>query len=472
MLFSSTTFLYLFLPAVLFFNFVILRKSRRLQNIFLLLASLFFYAWGEPKFVLVMMASIVINWGFGILVNRNRDNKRTAKTLISLDVAFNLAILFVFKYLTFAGHIISRAFGWDIHVPNLALPIGISFFTFQAMSYVIDVYRGRGEVQTNILYVGLYISFFPQLIAGPIVRYETIAAEIQNRRETAEDFFDGFARFVVGLSKKVLLANSFAFLADSAFSPANDGTGLSVAFCWLGAIAYTLQIFFDFSGYSDMAIGLGRMFGFHFLENFNYPYVSTSVSEFWRRWHISLGTWFRDYLYIPLGGSRVSRGRNVFNLFVIWFLTGLWHGANFTFIAWGLMYFVLITVEKLTGFDKKSGGGWTAVKWIYTMFFVVLGWVLFRSDSILGALSYIKSMFGLNGNALSDGMFTGFFAQNAILLAVGVVLSTPLFKSIKERTAASEAAEYLRAAGLIILFVLSVASLVSSSYNPFIYFNF
>lgn len=472
MLFSSTTFLYLFLPAVLFFNFVIFRKSRRLQNIFLLLASLFFYAWGEPKFVLVMMASIVINWGFGILVNRNRDNKRTAKTLISLDVAFNLAILFVFKYLTFAGHIISRAFGWDIHVPNLALPIGISFFTFQAMSYVIDVYRGRGEVQTNILYVGLYISFFPQLIAGPIVRYETIAAEIQNRRETAEDFFDGFARFVVGLSKKVLLANSFAFLADSAFSPANDGTGLSVAFCWLGAIAYTLQIFFDFSGYSDMAIGLGRMFGFHFLENFNYPYVSTSVSEFWRRWHISLGTWFRDYLYIPLGGSRVSRGRNVFNLFVIWFLTGLWHGANFTFIAWGLMYFVLITVEKLTGFDKKSGGGWTAVKWIYTMFFVVLGWVLFRSDSILGALSYIKSMFGLNGNALSDGMFTGFFAQNAILLAVGVVLSTPLFKSIKERTAASEAAEYLRAAGLIILFVLSVASLVSSSYNPFIYFNF
>lgn len=472
MLFSSTTFLYLFLPAVLFFNFVILRKSRRLQNIFLLLASLFFYAWGEPKFVLVMMASIVINWGFGILVNRNRDNKRTAKTLISLDVAFNLAILFVFKYLTFAGHIISRAFGWDIHVPNLALPIGISFFTFQAMSYVIDVYRGRGEVQTNILYVGLYISFFPQLIAGPIVRYETIAAEIQNRRETAEDFFDGFARFVVGLSKKVLLANSFAFLADSAFSPANDGTGLSVAFCWLGAIAYTLQIFFDFSGYSDMAIGLGRMFGFHFLENFNYPYVSTSVSEFWRRWHISLGTWFRDYLYIPLGGSRVSRGRNVFNLFVIWFLTGLWHGANFTFIAWGLMYFVLITVEKLTGFDKKSGGGWTAVKWIYTMFFVVLGWVLFRSDSILGALSYIKSMFGLNGNALSDGMFTGFFAQNAILLAVGVVLSTPLFKTIKERTAASEAAEYLRAAGLIILFVLSVASLVSSSYNPFIYFNF
>lgn len=472
MLFSSTTFLYLFLPAVLFFNFVIFRKSRRLQNIFLLLASLFFYAWGEPKFVLVMMASIVINWGFGILVNRNRDNKRTAKTLISLDVAFNLAILFVFKYLTFAGHIISRAFGWDIHVPNLALPIGISFFTFQAMSYVIDVYRGRGEVQTNILYVGLYISFFPQLIAGPIVRYETIAAEIQNRRETAEDFFDGFARFVVGLSKKVLLANSFAFLADSAFSPANDGTGLSVAFCWLGAIAYTLQIFFDFSGYSDMAIGLGRMFGFHFLENFNYPYVSTSVSEFWRRWHISLGTWFRDYLYIPLGGSRVSRGRNVFNLFVIWFLTGLWHGANFTFIAWGLMYFVLITVEKLTGFDKKSGGGWTAVKWIYTMFFVVLGWVLFRSDSILGALSYIKSMFGLNGNALSDGMFTGFFAQNAILLAVGVVLSTPLFKTIKERTAASEAAEYLRAAGLIILFVLSVASLVSSSYNPFIYFNF
>ena len=221
-----------------------------------------------------------------------------------------------------------------------------------------------------------------------------------------------------------------------------------------------------------MAIGLGRMFGFHFLENFNYPYISTSVSEFWRRWHISLGTWFRDYLYIPLGGSRVSRGRNVFNLFVIWFLTGLWHGADFTFIVWGLMYFVLITVEKLTGFDKRSGGMWTVAKWIYTILFVVLGWVLFRSDSMHSALIYIKSMFGLNGNPLLDGMFTGYFTQNAILLTIGLILSTPLFKTIKEKTSSSEVAGYLRSAGLIILFALSVACLVSSSYNPFIYFNF
>ena len=265
MLFSSTVFLYLFLPIVLFFNFIVFKKSRLLQNIFLLFASLFFYAWGEPKFVLVMIASIIINWFFGLMVNKKRDNKRVSRLLIALDVVFNLAILFVFKYLTFTGSVIESLFGVQLSIPNIALPIGISFFTFQAMSYVIDVYREKGEVQTNILYVGLYISFFPQLIAGPIVRYETIADQIKNRKETVDDFFDGFARLVVGLSKKVLLANSFAILADQAFDGVKNGDNISVLFGWLGAIAYTLQIFFDFSGYSDMAIGLGRMFGFHFL---------------------------------------------------------------------------------------------------------------------------------------------------------------------------------------------------------------
>lgn len=472
MLFSSTIFLYLFLPTVLFFNFVVFRKSRLLQNIFLLFASLFFYAWGEPKFVLVMIASIITNWFFGLMVSKKRDNQKLCKLLIALDVTFNLAILFVFKYLAFTFGIIDGVFGIGLPIPNIALPIGISFFTFQAMSYVLDVYRQKGEVQTNVLYVGLYISFFPQLIAGPIVRYDTIADQIKNRKETLDDFFDGFARFVVGLAKKVLLANSFAFLADQSFDAVKNGNSISVMFGWLGAIAYTLQIFFDFSGYSDMAIGLGRMFGFHFLENFDYPYISTSITEFWRRWHISLGTWFRDYLYIPLGGSRCSKGKNIINLFVVWFLTGLWHGANFTFIIWGLMYFVLLVIEKFTGLHKKTGKKIIVFKWLYTILFVVLGWVLFRSESIGDAIYYLGSMFGLAGNEFLDGTFTAWFTQNMILLTVGIILCTPLFRMLDRKFENSNVAGYIKAIGIICLFVLSVASLVSSAYNPFIYFNF
>lgn len=472
MLFSSTTFIYLFLPIVLFFNFIVFKKSRLVQNVFLLFASLFFYAWGEPKFVLVMIASIVVNWFFGLIISKKRDSKRISKLIIAFDVAFNLGLLFVFKYLTFAGGILKDVSGLDLHIPNIALPIGISFFTFQAMSYVIDVYRQKGEVQTNILYVGLYISFFPQLIAGPIVRYETIADEIKNRKETIDDFFNGFARFVVGLSKKVLLANSFAILADQTFDTAGNGESISVLFSWLGAVAYTLQIFFDFSGYSDMAIGLGRMFGFHFLENFDYPYISTSITEFWRRWHMSLGTWFRDYLYFPLGGSRCSKARNIFNLFVVWTLTGIWHGANFTFLAWGLMYFVLLVIEKLTGIHKKNGKIINVVKWFYTILFVVLGWVLFRASSISDAFEYLKSMFGFNGNVFSDGMFTGWFTQNMFLFIIGFVLCTPIFRKISEKTKNSNIAGLVKSGILICLFVLSVANLVSRSYNPFIYFNF
>ena len=472
MLFSSTTFLYFFLPIVLFFNFIVFKKSRLLQNIFLLFASLFFYAWGEPTFVLIMIASIIVNWFFGLMISKKHDNKAISRLIIALDVTFNLGLLFVFKYLTFTGNIINDLFSANWSVPDIALPIGISFFTFQAMSYVLDVYRQKGEVQTNILYVGLYISFFPQLIAGPIVRYETVAHEIKHRKETLNDFFDGFARFVVGLSKKVLLANSFALIADYAFNSSKSGDSLSVTFSWLGAIAYTLQIFFDFSGYSDMAIGLGRMFGFHFLENFDYPYISTSITEFWRRWHMSLGTWFRDYLYFPLGGSRCSKGRNIFNLFVVWSLTGLWHGANFTFIVWGLMYFVLLVIEKLTGIYRKNGKVLNVFKWLYTILFVILGWVLFRADTIADALVYLGSMFGLNGNVLSDGVFAGWFMQNLILLIFGAVLSTPLFRVLSQKTKNNTVIGFVKSGALIVLLILSVASLVSSSYNPFIYFNF
>ena len=472
MLFSSTVFLYLFLPIVLFFYYVVFKWSRPMQNIFLLIASLFFYAWGEPKFVLIMMASIIINWLFGLIISKKRDSRGVTRLILTLTVLVNLSLLFVFKYLTFAETTINSLFGASLPIHNIALPIGISFFTFQAMSYVIDVYRQKGEVQTNILYVGLYIAFFPQLIAGPIVRYETVADEIKNRKETFADFTEGFARFVVGMAKKVLLANAFALLADQAFNTVRDGGSISVAFSWLGAIAYAFQIFFDFGGYSDMAIGLGRMFGFHFLENFDYPYISTSITEFWRRWHMSLGTWFRDYLYFPLGGSRCGKWRNIFNLFVVWSLTGLWHGANVTFIVWGLLYFVLLVFEKTTGLHKKGGGLLTVLKWLYTMLFVLLGWVVFRAESIGDAVTYIGSLFGLTGNLLVDGDFLGWLTQNAVLLAVGAVLSTPLFRILSEKTRCSRLVGLVKVLSLTALFILCVASLVSSSYNPFIYFNF
>ncbi|MBQ7891643.1 MAG: MBOAT family protein [Erysipelotrichaceae bacterium] len=472
MLFSSTVFLYLFLPLLIILYYTIFAGKRLAQNVLLLIASLFFYAWGEPKFVVIMIASIIINWLFGIFVDKYRSNNIVEKVIITLAVVFNLFILFVFKYLAFASNIVNSLFDMHLVVPNIALPIGISFFTFQGMSYVIDVYRQKGEVQTNLLNVGLYISFFPQLIAGPIVRYETVANEINYRKETLDDFVDGFARFIVGMAKKVLLANSFALLADTAFDLVTTGASYSVGYAWFGAIAYTFQIFFDFSGYSDMAIGLGRMFGFHFLENFNYPYISTSISEFWRRWHMSLGTWFRDYLYFPLGGSRVSKNRVIFNLFVVWAFTGLWHGANLTFVIWGLMYFVLITFEKLSGFEKKGSKNLLPLKWIYTMFFVVLGFVIFRADNLSEAIVYIRTMFGINGNALIDGVFLANVSQSLIIYVIAAFASTPIFKCIGERTKENGFVQYVCKFGLIMLFILSVSSLVSNSYNPFIYFNF
>lgn len=472
MLFSSTTFIYLFLPIILVLYYTVFRRSRLGKNILLFLGSLFFYAWGEPKFVFVMLLSIVVNWFFGLMVHRYRDRTVLSKTLLGIDVFLNLALLFVFKYLGFTASVIRDLSGAELTVPEIALPIGISFFTFQALSYVVDVYRQKGDVQTNILYVGLYISFFPQLIAGPIVRYETIAEEIQSRQETLEDFTKGFSRFIVGLGKKVLLANGFALIADAVFDLSKSGTELSVLLSWLGALAYTFQIFFDFGGYSDMAIGLGQMFGFHFLENFNYPYISTSVSEFWRRWHISLGSWFRDYLYIPLGGNRVSKGRNICNLFIVWFATGLWHGANFTFIVWGLLYFLLLTAEKFLKLEKWRGKGITAIKWLYTMLFVIIGWVIFRVETISDGWVFLQSMFGFRGNPLTDGVFTEYFRQNTLLLLCGILLSTPLFRWLKEKTANSTLADYVRAIALFAVFLLSIVSLVSNSYNPFIYFNF
>ena len=470
MLFSSSVFIYLFLPAVIFIYYVLLRKSRTLQNVFLVFASLLFYAWGEPKFVFVMLLSICMNYLFGILVDKFKDNKKS-KVIIAVTVAFNLGILFVFKYLNFTASIFESVFHVQSRIPEIALPIGISFFTFQAMSYVIDVYHSKGKVQKNILNVALYISFFPQLIAGPIVRYETVAEQIINRKETLNDFLDGLERFVIGLAKKVLLANSFAVVADRIFAFSEDGNSISVSAAWLGAICYTLQIFYDFSGYSDMAIGLGRMFGFHFLENFDYPYISTSITEFWRRWHISLGTWFRDYVYIPLGGSRVNKGRLVFNLFVVWFLTGVWHGANWTFIVWGLMYFILLTIEKLTGFYKTKSKAKKAFLWFYTMLFVVLGWVVFRSSSIYDAFNYTVHMFNIKESFI-DSFFLENFREICIFIVFGILLCCPIVPKLTKYTKDSLFLNILYIFFFMVIMVLSVANIVSDSYNPFIYFNF
>ena len=472
MLFSTSTFIFLFLPIVLFFYYIVFRKNRKLQNVFLLFSSLFFYAWGEPKFVLVMMLSIVINWGLGLIVSQKQNNQTLCKLIIRLGVVLNLSLLFVFKYLAFSCTIINKIFFTNITIPKIALPIGISFFTFQAMSYVIDVYRQKKHVQKNILSVGLYISFFPQLIAGPIVRYETVADEILNRKECLEDFISGFSQFIIGLGKKVLLSNSVAFLADTTFNSIESNNNISIALAWLGAISYTLQIFFDFCGYSDMAIGLGKMFGFHFLENFNYPYISTSITEFWRRWHISLGTWFKDYLYFPLGGSRVKTARLLFNLFVVWLITGLWHGANYTFILWGLLYFILLVFEKLTNFNKKSGTLVNFFKRTYTLFFVIMGWVLFRASSLPNAVNYYKALFGLSHNNLFDNTFIIYLKQNSIFIIIGIVLSTPIFRILKIKFENTKIYNIISGLGLIILFILSLSNIVNDTYNPFIYFNF
>lgn len=468
MLFSSSTFLFMFLPIVIVIYYTALRKKRTLQNVFLFLASLLFYAWGEPAFVFVMLFSILANYLFGLEVNKFKDNQNKSKAILAIAIVFNLGILFVFKYLSFFIENISNIPGLNLSVPEITLPIGISFFTFQAMSYVIDVYRGE-EVQRNPLNVGLYIAFFPQLIAGPIVRYETVAKQIQERKETFEDFSSGVCRFIIGLSKKVLIANTMAVIADSAFD--GDISNISASFAWLGAIAYTLQIFFDFSGYSDMAIGLGRMFGFKFLENFDYPYISSSITEFWRRWHISLGTWFRDYVYFPLGGSRVkNKSRLIFNLFVVWFLTGVWHGANWTFILWGLMYFALLAIEKLTGFYKKDK--FKILKHIYTLFFVVLGWVLFRADNVSEAFSYMGAMFGSTGLAV-DNTAIYLLRENIIFFVFAILISTPIIKIVYNKWIKNNiilsACAY---AVLLMLLLVSVTYIVKGTYNPFIYFNF
>lgn len=473
MLFSSTFFLFIFLPIVLILYYGLARKQNT-RNIILLISSLLFYAWGEPKFVLVMLLSIGVNYYFGILVDKHREDGK-AKIFITSMVVFNLLIMGIFKYLMFTLTTINSISGLNISVPQIALPIGISFFTFQSISYVIDVHRGHGKVLKNPLDVGLYVALFPQLIAGPIVRYETVANEIHGRKETESDFSSGIVRFIIGLGKKVLLSNQFALIADKAFDLQSAGD-LPVAFAWLGAISYMLQIYFDFGGYSDMAIGLGRMFGFHFDENFNFPYIAKSISDFWRRWHISLSTWFRDYVYIPLGGNRVSKAKHVRNIFVVWLLTGIWHGANWTFIAWGVYFGILLIIEKFTGLGKFLNRS-KVLGHIYTVILVLFGWVLFRAESITQAISYLGTMFGNTNSGLINDTTILYFKENLYILIIGILTCIPFSHCArayfeKQGKVGQSILKIVEMILLAIIFFTAVSYLVKGTYNPFIYFNF
>lgn len=460
MVFSSTVFLFLFLPIVLAIYYNPIVKNRGFRNIVLLLASLGFYAWGEPIFVMLMLISIIITWIFGIIISNSRS-----KAVLTVGIIYHVLLLFVFKYLTFSAQQLGLLLNKDFSMIRISLPIGISFFSFQLMSYLFDIYYQKAKVQKNPLYVGLYVALFPQLIAGPIVRYEVIAEEITNRKETFDDVTDGMQRFIYGLAKKVLLSNFLAQIADNSFD--YFAGNASAAMVWLGAISYSLQIYFDFSGYSDMAIGLGRMFGFHFNENFNYPYISKSVTEFWRRWHISLSSWFRDYVYIPLGGNRVKKSRWIFNMFVVWLLTGVWHGANWTFMIWGLLYFVVLLAEKTFGYPEK-------LRWfshIYTMFVVILAWVFFRAESIGAAFVYIGNMFGIGATSFVDAAFFNTIKSTASILIFSIIGMTPCVKNILTKIRNSKF-RIVETVWIICIFVISLIQVVSSTHNPFIYFNF
>ena len=463
MLFTSEAFLFLFLPFTVLIYYCLLLKHTLAKNIFLLIMSLAFYAYGEPKHVILMIVMIILHYAFAMMIERTDGS--FSKVLLILNVLIDVLILGYFKYSDFFISNINQLFHTQITLLNVALPIGISFYTFQSLSYVIDVYRGTVKAQKNPLYVGLYISLFPQLIAGPIVRYQTIEQEIIHRKENIKDFSIGVNRFIVGLGKKVLLANQFAVVADAAF----NASSRTVLFAWIGGVAYSLQILFDFSGYSDMAIGLGRMFGFHFLENFKYPYISRSITEFWRRWHMSLQTWFKDYVYIPLGGSRVKTvGRHIFNMFVVWALTGLWHGANWTFILWGLMYFVLLVLEKYLSIDKKFGSFSNQ----YTLLFVMLGWVLFRSDDLSSALQYFGTMIGIGSKGLCDASTLEYIQRYLIYFIAGIICCFPIIHNLNIKLRKNMIYSVLYIVAMSAILIVSIMFIFSNAYNPFIYFNF
>jgi len=465
MLFSSIPFLYYFLPAVLIVYFLV---PKNLKNLWLLLASLVFYAWGEPKYVILMIASILLFYVCGIAIEKAKAQK-WKKIWLTVSVVISLALLGIFKYADFFITSFNQATGLSVPLLRLALPIGISFYTFQCLSYNIDVYRGTVPAQKNVIHLGAYVALFPQLIAGPIVRYSDVVRELEHRTHSWNDAALGMRRFLVGLAKKILLANQFGELTEL-FRQSDEK---SVLFYWVYAIAFALHIYFDFSGYSDMAIGLGRIFGFRFVENFNYPYLSKSISEFWRRWHMSLGSWFRDYVYIPLGGNRVSRGRWVFNTLVVWALTGLWHGAAWNFMLWGLLYAAFLLLEKWVPALQKMPN---ILRHGYVLLVVVLGFVLFNAADLKQAVGDIAGMFGFAGVPLATAETLYYLRSYGILFVLGFVGATPVVRDAANRLSAGKTTGKILAALEPVLMVaallLCTAYLVDGSFNPFLYFRF
>ena len=465
MLFSSIPFLYYFLPLVLAVYFL---TPARFRNAVLLLASLIFYAWGEPKYVLLMLASILSGYGFGLLQERYRGQKG-AKLVCGLSVAVSLSFLLYFKYADFFLENFNAATGLGVPLLRIALPIGISFYTFQIISYTVDVYRGE-PAQKNLIHLAAYVAMFPQLIAGPIVRYSDIAQQLEHRSHSTALAAEGVRRFLIGLGKKILIANQLGELC-SVFRASDEK---SVLFYWLYAVAFALHIYFDFSGYSDMAIGLGKVFGFHFLENFNYPYISASITEFWRRWHMSLGTWFRDYVYIPLGGNRVGRARQLLNILVVWMLTGFWHGAAWNFVVWGLMFAVLLIMEKL--WLLKPLSKCRPLAHLYVVFFVVISFVIFNAENMGQALSDICGLFGAGGIPLVSAEAVYCLRSFALVLILAVFGATPLLRNglvrLSQYPTAGKVLNALEPFTLFILLLVMTGYLVDGSFNPFLYFRF
>ncbi|MGL5576230.1 MAG: MBOAT family O-acyltransferase [Sarcina sp.] len=464
MVFSSIIFLFTFLPVTLILYYI---SPRKFRNLALLIMSLVFYAWGEPLYIFLMLFTTVFDFFMGKLIARNIIYERKAKWILIFTIAVNIFILGFFKYYGFLIDNLNIIFSLDITKSNLPLPIGISFYTFQTLSYIIDVYLGKVRVQKDIISFSLYVTMFPQLVAGPIVRYSDINKQLEERTESFETFGEGTERFILGLGKKVLLANNIGFLWTTISTM--DISSISVLTAWLGIIAFTFQIYFDFSAYSDMAIGLGKMFGFDFIENFNYPYTSKSVTEFWRRWHISLGSWFREYIYIPLGGNRCKVLTQCRNLFIVWLITGLWHGASWNFIVWGLYYGVILLIEKFF-LEEYLQNLNPILSRIYTMLLIMIGWVIFGFESLSHGLNYLKTMFLLSGNPLIDQASFYYLISYSVIFIILIMCSTPIplkaFKIIKERYTVIS----ILINGAVIF--LSIAYLVTETYNPFLYFRF
>ena len=467
MLFSTMTFVFMFLPIVLVLYLV---TKKELHNPILLISSIIFYAWGEPKYLAIMLLTILINWLGAIGVDKFKNHK---KLVLALTIIANLGFLIYFKYFNFLIDNCNNIFHSHIDPLNIVMPIGISFYTFQALSYVVDVYRGDCNVQKDIYKLALYICLFPQLIAGPIVKYHDVAEQIDSREVNFEKVDLGVKRFIIGLSKKMLIANTMGAIADKIFIQNPDTFSPLIA--WIGSIAYTFQLYFDFSGYSDMAIGLGLIFGFKFLENFNYPYISKSITEFWRRWHISLSTWFKEYVYIPLGGNRKGKFKTLRNLGIVFLLTGIWHGAAWNFVVWGIWHGFFIIIEKIINikeFEQKHTQKWVRfLQHIYCIFAFLIGWVMFRSETMSYAWQYIKNMFGLvRVHDISYGM--GYYIDNfeIIIFVCAILCSMPLFNKMLE--VKNKFGRTLINIWLLILFILSAATIASSTYNPFIYFRF